>query len=87
MEESNNVLLKRKEIRFVVKEQSNPGFEKVKSILVEKLKVSPEVVAIKKIKNNFGTHEFVVKAFVYNSEKDRLKIEPKVKEKKAKAGA
>lgn len=82
LSESNNLLLKRKEIRFVVEEKSNPGFEKVKNILVEKLKVSPEVIAIKKIKNNFGTREFVVDAFVYSSEKDKLKIEPKVKEKK-----
>lgn len=77
-----NVLLKRREILFVVESESNPGYEAVRKLLNEKVKAPEETVVIKFVKNNFGAHEFLVEAFVYESVEDKNNFEPRVKEKK-----
>lgn len=82
IKEIKNDLLKRKEIQFIVESEKNPGFEGSKKVLIEKIKTPEENIAIKFVKSKFGTHEFLIEAFAYNSKEDREKIEPKVKSKK-----
>lgn len=82
-----NELMKRREVEFVFESEKNPGFETARKKVVEKFKVGEENVAIKFVKNNFGTHEFFVEAFVYDSLQDKNETEPKVKPKKTKGGA
>ena len=82
IKEIKNDLLKRKEIRFVVESEKNPGIEGSKKILIEKIKSPEENIAIKFVKSKFGSQEFLVEAFVYDSKEDKEKIEPKVKGKK-----
>lgn len=86
LEDNKNSLLKRREIKFVMESVSNPGFENSKNVLAEKVKTEKENIAIKFIKNNYGTRDFVIEAFIYDSKQDREKIEPKVKEKKKVGG-
>jgi len=80
-----NDLLKRNEIVIVNEYDSNPGFEKTKSDLASGLKVDAENIVIRRVGSHFGSNEFVVEAFVYDSPEDLAKVEPKKKEKK-KAG-
>ncbi len=87
MNEIRNELLKRTEVQFVIQSDSNPGFENSKKAVAEKFRVSEDNIAVKFVKSNFGTHDFFVEAFVYDSPKDKERIEQKKKEKKAKAGA
>ncbi|MCA9485592.1 MAG: hypothetical protein KC506_01985, partial [Nanoarchaeota archaeon] len=63
--EIQNQLLKRKEIKGVVTSDSNPGFEQVKQEISKLSKSDVENIAIKYLKNNFGSNEFIVEAFVY----------------------
>ena len=84
--EFRNELLKRKEILFSLESHSNPGFEVSKKAIVEKLKVEPEKIAMKSVKNNFGAREFLIEAFVYDTKEDKERIEPKVKLKKTEVG-
>ena len=83
MKEFYNSLLKRKEVVAVFSSASNPGFAHSTKFIADHFKVGEDVVAIKKIENNYGSREFRVSAFVYDSSSDRSKTEPKVKEKKA----
>jgi len=83
--ETRNELLKRKEILFILEEESNPGYGKSKKYLSDKMKVSDENIVIKTLKNNFGNKEFIVEAYIYDSKEDLSKIEPKKKEKKKKS--
>ena len=78
-----NKLLKRREIQFKFDSETNPGFVKSKTLLVEKLKVPESNVVVKFVKGNFGSHDFLIEAFVYDSEKDKARLET-VKVKKAK---
>ncbi len=86
VKEVKNELLKRKELLFSFEAERNPGFEASKKIIVEKLKVAPENVAVRSVRGNFGSKEFVVEAFVYENAKDKELIEPKVKPKKVQPG-
>ena len=79
-----NTLLRRREIQFFIESKDNPGFENSRKIVVEKLKVPEDNVAIKSVRNNFGTHDFFVEAFVYDTKEEKERIEPKFKEKSAK---
>jgi ribosomal protein S24E len=87
IKETKNDLLKRKEIQFVIEAEKNPGFEGSKKVLIEKIKTPEENIAIKFVKSKFGTHEFLIEAFVYNSKQDKEIVEPKQKEKKKTEGA
>lgn len=85
--EFRNELLKRKEVKFSVEAESNPGFTKVIEECANHFKVENERVVIKRLWNNFGTMNFFVEAFVYDSIEDKNNIEPKPKVKKEAAKA
>lgn len=87
IKEFKNDLLKRKELLVSFEADKNPGFESSKQMIVEKMKVDADKIAVKSVRSHFGSREFTVEAFVYDSAKDREIIEPKVKPKKAKGGA
>ncbi len=71
-----NELLKRKEIEIVIERVSNPGFENSKRLIVEKFKAPAENIVIKNVKSEFGRREFVIDAFIYDSQDILKKIEP-----------
>ncbi len=76
-----NDLLKRREIQFSIESEKNPGFEESKSKITEKFKVEADNIAVKSIKNNFGTRTFLVDAFIYDSKESKERLEPKAKVK------
>jgi ribosomal protein S24E len=82
----SNKLLKRRELEVVLVEEQNPGFDKVKKEVAQEFKSNEENVVIKKLKNGFGSNEFVVDAFIYDDVASRDAIEPKKKEKRKKEG-
>lgn len=81
-----NDVLKRRELQFVMPSKTNPGIEQAKKFLAEKLKHPEENIAIKSMKNNFGSDQFLIEALAYDSKEQREQVEPKIKPKK-KAGA
>lgn len=82
VKEFKNNLLKRKEIEIIGSYESNPGFEKTKKDIATHFKISEELIVVKNVKSSFGSNEFLISAFIYNSNNDKEKIEPKKKEKK-----
>ncbi len=81
VKEFKNNLLKRKEVEIIGSYESNPGFEKTKHDIATHFKISGELIVIKNVKSSFGSNEFLINAFIYNSSSDREKIEQKKKEK------
>ena len=82
-----NKLLKRREIEIVVESESNPGFKSSKEIIVKQFKVPEDTVIVKNVKSEFGRHDFVVDAMIYDSKEDLEKLEGKQVEKKEEAPA
>lgn len=84
--QNQNQLMKRNEVLVSLPSNSNPGIEDSKKQISQKFKSQIENIAIKSVKNNFGTNEFNISAFIYESISDKERIEPKQKAKKS-AGA
>jgi len=82
LNQSRNELLKRNEVKGIVSSSGNLGFENAMKIVVDKMKTAEENVVIKNVKSKFGRDTFLIEALVYDSVDDKMKIEPKVKEKK-----
>lgn len=82
LEDKKNGLLKRREVRFIVQAESNPGFENAKKMVAEKFNCSEDVIVVNGVKGKFGRDTFLIEALIYDSVEDKNKIEPKPKEKK-----
>jgi len=79
VEKVRNNLLKRNEIIAILVEQSNPGLDKARSLLASEFKVAEELIALKAVHSKFGSNEFTIEAFVYDSIEDKQRIEPQPK--------
>ncbi|MCL5729962.1 MAG: hypothetical protein M1165_00120 [Candidatus Pacearchaeota archaeon] len=89
IEEKQNPLLNRKEVRFKVTElTSPPNMENARKMVAEKLSVSEENVHVEKVAGKFGTDDFTITAKIYGTagERERFHVVNKKskKEKKAK---
>ena len=82
MEDFKNELLKRREVKVLVNAESNLGYENAIKIIVEQFKAKEEMIVLKALKSKFGMNTFLISAYIYNSEKDKERIEPRKKENK-----
>ena len=82
IKEFKNDLLKRREIEVSNEYEKNPGFVLVTKDIATQFKVSEDVVVVRRVGSSFGTNEFVVDFFIYDSSEDKEKVEPKKKEKR-----
>ena len=82
---TNNLLLKRQEINFIIKSDKTPTFQDAVKIVSEQAKKPEENIYVSKIAGKFGRKSFLVTAYAYESKEDREKMHH-VKEKKAKTG-
>jgi ribosomal protein S24E len=80
--EKKNDLFGRREIVISIEANSTPNYSDVGKLISEEFSSPSENIVIKKIKNNFGSKDFFVSFFVYDSEERKNKIEPKAKVKK-----
>jgi len=77
-----NDLLKRQEVSIILEAEKNPGFEEMKKKISEEFKKPEEVVDVYNIKGSFGSKEFKIDAYIYDSKEDLEKNKPKKKVKK-----
>jgi len=82
MKDMYNKLLQRREVSLTMEFDKNPGLQVSLEKVAGHFKVSPEVVAVKRLTNSFGNNNFLIEAFVYDSVDAKKAIEPKVKPKK-----
>ncbi len=86
LEEKDNSLLNRKEVKIVVEAGKNPSLQEAGKIVAEKFKSSEDLVAVKGVKGKFGRNTFLISANIYNKKEDKDILEKK-KEKKAAPGS
>lgn len=82
LENINNSLLNRQEIKVLVESPITPSFIDAEKIISDKFSKSTETIAIKNVKGKFGRNTFLIHSFIYDSKENKDKIEPKKKEKK-----
>lgn len=78
-EEKENPLFNRKEIFFEIHASVTPSRLETSKSVSEKFSVPVENIKIKSINGKFGSDIFSGSAFIYNSEKDKDKVEIKKK--------
>ena len=83
VEDKDNFLFNRKEVKVIVEAEKNPSYEEASSIVSEQFKSEKDNVLIKEVKGKFGRNTFLISAFIYKTKEDKEKFEPKKKEKKA----
>ncbi|MDD5699916.1 MAG: hypothetical protein PHH00_01845 [Candidatus Nanoarchaeia archaeon] len=83
IEEKQNTLLNRKELRLNVLElQSPPSMDVARKMVSEKFSVPEESVHINKIAGKFGSNGFTILANIYNSASERERFHLKHKKQK-----
>jgi ribosomal protein S24E len=83
----NNKLLKRKELLVGMKVDKTPSMIEAQDAISAGQKAEKELVVVKSIRSGFGTRNFEVEAFVYDSVEQKAKTESKPKVKKAPGAA
>jgi ribosomal protein S24E len=81
LEEKDNILLNRKEVKIIVDAEKNPNFADMTKEVAGHFKVDEKLVHVNKIKGKFGRDTFLINAFVYKTVEEKEK-QNKVKEKK-----
>jgi len=81
LEEKENNLLNRKEIKVIVDAAKNPNFAEIAKDLAGHFKVDESLVKVKKIKGKFGMGTFLITALIYKTAEEKEK-QNKVKAKK-----
>ena len=84
VEDKNNSLLKRREIKIIVEAEKNPSMQEAGKLILEHFKTQEENVAVKQIKGKFGRNTFLITANIYYNKEDKEKTESKVKNKEEK---
>lgn len=81
LEEKENFLTNRKEVKFIVKAEKCLNYDEALGIIAEKFKVASELVVIKGVKGKFGRNTFLISAFIYKSKEDKEMYDKKKKGK------
>lgn len=82
LEQKENHLFKRKEIKIIVESPISPSIKDAEKIVSEKFSGNEESIKIKKVGGKFGRNTFLISANIYQSKEDKEKTEKKPKEKK-----
>jgi len=82
IEEKQNTLFKRKELKILVETSVTPSINEAEKIISDKFSSPIENIKVDKVKGKFGRKTFLIDAKIYNSLEDKERIEPKKKEKK-----
>ena len=92
LKDFKNDLLKRQEISLSLEADNNPNFSEIKKQVAKQFKKDEGVVDVYNIKGSFGSNEFKIDAYIYDSKEDlenasqktkkQLEAEKKVSEEK-----
>ena len=75
IEEKENSLFKRKEVKFTIDAEITPSHADARKIISENFSTSEENIRIKNILGKFGSKTFTISANIYVSEQDKLNTE------------
>lgn len=87
IDEKENQVFKRKEIKAEIHAPKVPSREEVSELIAKKFSTDKNTVVIESIKGKFGASIFIILAKVYHSAQDKEKTEPKPKKDKKAAEA
>jgi len=85
IEDKENFLLNRREIKIVVEAEKTPSFEEALNIVSENFKAEKDLIVVNEVKGKFGRNTFLISSFIYKSKEDKEKYEREKKKEKEEA--
>ena len=82
IENKSNELLKRKEVKIIVKSNKNLSKKEASELVADEFKAPEECIVIKNIMGKFGRDTFLISTFIYSSKEDKERIEKKSKKER-----
>ncbi len=82
LEEKENPLFNRKEIKIEIESDVTPSYTEVKKLIAEEFKTDADRIKINKIEGRFGIKKFTIFANIYNSKEDKDNFEIKTKKQR-----
>ena len=82
VEDKENFLFNRKEVKIIVQAEKNPSYEEASDMISKQFKSEKDNVVIREVKGKFGRNTFLISASVYKTKQDKERFEPKKEEKK-----
>lgn len=82
LEEKENQLFNRKELKFEIETEVTPSHVEVEKLISEKFSTVAENIKIDKIEGKFGIKKFLIIAKIYNSKEDKDNFEIKTKKQR-----
>lgn len=82
IEDKDNFLLNRREVKVLVESKTNPTYKESKEILVKQFDSEGDKIVVKKIKGKFGMNTFLISGFIYKNKEDMQKFEESTDEGK-----
>jgi len=86
LKDIRNDLFKRQEINAIIESEKNPDFTEMKKQVSEQTGKPEENINVYNIKGSFGSKEFKIDAYVYDSKEDLEKNKKKKKQEKESSG-
>ena len=77
LEDRENLLLNRREIKVIVEAPKNPSFQEACKLISEKFKADEELIDVRNIGGKFGRDTFLISAYVYKNKKDKEELAKK----------
>lgn len=82
IEEKENLLFSRKELRLEIEAEVTPSYVEVEKLISEKFSTDSENIKIDKIEGKFGVKKFLIIAKIYKSKEDKNNFEIKTKKQR-----
>lgn len=82
LEEKENPLFNRKEIKIEIESEVTPSHAEVKKLIAEEFKTDADKIKINKIESKFGVRKFIIYTSIYNSKEDKENFEIKTKKQR-----
>ncbi len=82
IEEKENPLFNRKELKISIKQEIHPKREEIMDLISNKFSVPKENIKIKKIHGKFGSKDFIIELNIYSNQEEKDSIELKKKKDK-----
>ncbi len=79
IQENQNPLFNRKEIKFNVEAEVTPSEKEIIELIAQKFSSQPENISIKGIHGRFGSKTFTINANIYDSPEEKQAVEQKKK--------
>jgi ribosomal protein S24E len=80
IEQTENPLFKRKELRILAKNKTTPSADEASKIVADLVSTDQENIKVKKIEGKFGVNHFIITANAYSSIEDKEQGERKTKQ-------